>query len=276
MHGPSILLGIIDLSGERLVPVHITGSDYLEGLAALVDGEHQLALLIAMHLREHPPGLRERVADYGAEAGTVEAGEADEPARGADEPEVPGGEEAEGELVAGAEREAEHAALRRGVGGAPAPGEGEEAGPVGGHRGVRGEESRVVEDGSPATGHGAEAEEKERRDAGEDLEEQVVGEPGPDAGVHRDVRVEEERGRGAGAGGAGGGSEDLGERRRRGGVLVEAPRLGAADRLGGTRRARGPRRPRRGVHEIRRDRGRNQGEIWEDFEDLSLSPSSSL
>jgi hypothetical protein len=109
---------------------------------------------------------------------------------------------------------------------------------------VRGGERRVVEDGGPAAGDGAEAEEEEGRDAGEHLQEQVVGEPRPDAGVHRDVRVEEERGRGAGRAGG----EELGERRRRRGDLVEAPRFGAADRLGRTRRARGPRRPRRGVH----------------------------
>uniref|UniRef100_A0A0A9H5U1 Uncharacterized protein n=1 Tax=Arundo donax TaxID=35708 RepID=A0A0A9H5U1_ARUDO len=66
-----------------------------------------------MHVREHPPGLRERVADDGPESGAVEAGEADEPSRGADEPEIPGGEEPEGELVAGVQGQAEHAALRR-------------------------------------------------------------------------------------------------------------------------------------------------------------------
>jgi hypothetical protein len=54
-----------------------------------------------MHVREHSLGLRERVADDGAERGaTVEAGEADEASRGPDELEVPGREEAEGELVA--------------------------------------------------------------------------------------------------------------------------------------------------------------------------------
>jgi len=76
-----------------------------------------------MHVGEHPPGLRERVADDGAEYGAVEAREADEPPRGSDEPEVPGGEEADGEPVARAEGQAERAALRRG-----ASGEGEEAG----------------------------------------------------------------------------------------------------------------------------------------------------
>jgi hypothetical protein len=224
VHRPLILLGVIDLSGERLVPINITGSDHFEGPSGPVDREHQLSLLVVMHVREHPPGLRERIADDGAEGGTVEAGEADEPARGADEPEVPGGEEAEGELVAGAEGEAEHAAaLRRGVGGAPALGEGEEAG-------RRGEEGRVVESGGPAAGDGAEAEEEEGRDAGQHLQEKVVGEPRPDTGVHLDVRVLQERGRGTSAGGARGG-EDLGECQRRRGVLVYAPRLTAADRL---------------------------------------------
>jgi hypothetical protein len=88
-----------------------------------------------MHVREHPPGPRERVADDGAEGGAaVEAGEADEASRGPDEPEVPGRDEAEGELVADMQGDAEHAAVhrRRGVGAAAAPREGEEAGPVGG------------------------------------------------------------------------------------------------------------------------------------------------
>jgi hypothetical protein len=58
--------------------------------------------------------------------------------------------------------------------------------------------------------------------------EQIVGGPRPDTGVHRDVRVWQERNRGAG--GARGG-EDLGECQRRRGVLVYAPRLTAADRL---------------------------------------------
>jgi hypothetical protein len=40
---------------------------------------------------------------------------------------------------------------------------------VGGHRGVRGEEGRVAEDGLPAAGNGAEAEEEEGRHAGEHL-----------------------------------------------------------------------------------------------------------
>ena len=277
MHRPFILLGVIDLSGEHLVPVHITSCDYLERPAALVDSEHKLPLLVAMHVREHPPGLRERVADDRAESSAIEAGEADEPSRGSDKPEVPGREEAEGELVAGVQGDAEHAAVRRRVG-AAAPGEGEEAGPVGGHRGVRGEEGRVVENGLPSAGDGAEAEEEEGRHAGEHLEEEVVGEPRPDAGVHRDVRVVvEQRARGAGAcaaarGGAGGGLA-LGERGRRGGVLVEPPRLGAADRLGRPRRARGPRgaRGRRRVHGGRHGReiggpdSRGNLEIWRGF-----------
>jgi hypothetical protein len=39
-----------------------TGSDYFEGLATLVDREHQLPLLVEMHVQEHPLGLRERIA----------------------------------------------------------------------------------------------------------------------------------------------------------------------------------------------------------------------
>jgi hypothetical protein len=88
---------------------------------------------------------------------------------------------------------------------------------VGGHRG---EEGRVAEDGLPAAGDGAEAEEEEGRHAGEHLEEQVVGETRPDGGVHRHVGVvvvvEEERGRGrGGGGGSGGGGLALGEGGRR-------------------------------------------------------------
>jgi hypothetical protein len=72
------------------------------------------------------------------------------------------------------------------------------------------EEGRVAEDGLPAAGDGAEAEEEEGRHTGEHLEEQVVGETRPDGGVHRHVRVvvvveEEERDRGRRGGGGGGG-----------------------------------------------------------------------
>lgn len=76
---------------------------------------------------------------------------------------------------------------------------------MGGDPGVRGEEGRVVEDGVPAAGDGAEAEEQEGRDAGEHLEEEVVGEGRPDARLHGDVGVEER-------GGGGGGGLDGGER----------------------------------------------------------------
>jgi hypothetical protein len=65
------------------------------------------------------------------------------------------------------------------VGGAPVPGEGEEAG----HRGVRGEEGRVMEDGGPAAEDPAEAEEEEGRDAGKHLQEQAIREPRPDMGA---------------------------------------------------------------------------------------------